>query len=509
MTASVSLPSLSGLVGRLGLEALLCSSWGFGLTTATPLQRALCRVAEGRPLGELAERPEVVAAFGGTLPTVRPTELAILSGIRVGKSLLAAAVAVFASQTCDVSRLGPGEVPRVSVVSLTMDLAAVIFDHIIGRMQASPVLSPLLLAEPVKGSVLVRHPSGRPVQIKVAAGARAGSSLVARWSAGLVFDEFPRMVGGDDAVVNWDDSRQAALLRLLPGAQMLHIGSPWAPFGPAYDLVTEHFGTPTKLLAVCKAPAWSMNPALWTPERCEEAKLADPDAYRTDVAAEFATPEEALFSSDLLAAAERPESEPEPGQTYSAAMDPATRGNAWTFGLFTRTGNRKRMVLARQWIGTREEPLSPRSVLREIALECRRYGVRTVESDQYSVDAIADLAREKDVGLNVVSMPLTEREKVERYLGIRAKLAEGEIELVPEVRADLLRLKRRPTQAGITIVLPLTSDGRHCDYAPTVMLGLGRYLRDVEPSQPTRDPEAERMLRAATKRYAPPRPRSW
>ena len=64
-----------------------------------------------------------------------------------------------------------------------------IFGHIVGRMMASPLLSKLILETPTADTLMVKHPSGRPVEIKVVAASKAGSSLVARWSAGG--DEVP------------------------------------------------------------------------------------------------------------------------------------------------------------------------------------------------------------------------------------------------------------------------------------------------------------------------------
>ncbi len=502
MSASPTLPSL---VASMSLHWMLTDPAGFGLTTASPLQRAITRIADGRPVGVLGEDPTVVAALGGVLavaqlPTVKPRELAILSGIRVGKSLMAGALAVHWSQICEVDNLGPGETPRVSIVSLTKDLADVVYGHVLGRLQSSPVLSRLVCGEPSSDSVMVRHPSGRPIEIKVVAGARAGSSLVARWSAGCIFDEFPRMISEADGVVNWEDSRNGVLLRLLPGAQLMHIGSPWAPSGPAYELVCEHWGHPTASMVVIKAPAPAMNPVYWTPDVVEQAKT-EPDVYRTDVLAEFATAEEALFSVETLERAMRPEAGPEPGHVYSAAMDPATRGNSWTIGFFTRTGRTKRMVCARQVTGSRAEPLSPRDVFRDvIAPECRRYAVMSIETDQWYIDALQDIARE--FGLSLTQTSLTDREKTERYMGVKARLELGEVELVPEVRVDLMRLRKRVTQNGVSVILPATSDGRHCDHAPTVMLGIGRYLRDVVNLAKVRvDPEVEAMRRATEKRF--------
>ncbi|MDP9001757.1 MAG: hypothetical protein M3O46_16790, partial [Myxococcota bacterium] len=225
------------------LERLLTHPSAFGLTSASPLQRAICRIADGLPLGKLADHVDVIAAIGNVsaLPQARPLELLILSGIRTGKSLLAAALAVRAALTCDLSQLRPGEPVRVSVVSLTTDLARVVFEHLCGTVTSKPMLRALVVGSPTADTVDLRHPSGHVVEVKVVAGARAGASLVARWSAGVIFDEAPRMNGEEDGVVNFDDARRAALGRLLTGAQLVSIGSPWAPRGPVYEAVQEHW----------------------------------------------------------------------------------------------------------------------------------------------------------------------------------------------------------------------------------------------------------------------------
>ena len=148
----------------LTLEALLTSPSAFGLETASPLQRAICRAADGLPLRELAAREDVQEAFGDVygLPDARPAELTIISGIRTGKSLLAAAIALRASQVCDVSRLGAGEVPRVSIVSLTLDLGRVVFDHLVGALRARPALRALMVGEPTVDTVCCAIPAAGP-----------------------------------------------------------------------------------------------------------------------------------------------------------------------------------------------------------------------------------------------------------------------------------------------------------------------------------------------------------
>jgi len=484
------------------LESLLVDRSLFGLATATPIQRAICRIADGVPLGALARDPVILDAVGdcSQIAGVRPRELAILSGIRVGKSLLASLLAIYWTQVCDVSKLGPGEIPRISIVSITRDLAEVVFGHVLGRIAASPRLSALVIGNPQAESITLRHPTGVPVEISVVSGSRAGSSLVARWSAGCIFDEFPRMMGADESVINWEDSRKAVLERILPNAQLVSIGSPWAPYGPAFDVYSNHWKHPSSEMVVVKTPAWNFNPYFWTPERVERAK-ANPDIYQTDVLAEFANPEESLFATHEIDAATRQSPttlKANPALAYRAAMDPATRGNGWTLVIVTRQGNRKIVAHVEEWRGSKVDPLSPKFVLNEIADVCRDYGITTIDTDIYMADAIKDLARE--VGLHVRQISMTDKERSKRYMSIKAKIAIGEIELSPErkFRNDLLQLKKKTTNNGPKIFLPATPDGRHCDYAPSLMLALSGYLEDMRPD--AIDPNsAEGIARQADK----------
>jgi hypothetical protein len=493
----------------LTLEALLTHPEAFGLVTASPLQRAVCRIADGLPLGELAAHPDVTSAIGdvSTLPATRPAELLVLSGIRTGKSLLAAALAVRAALTCDLSRLRPGETARVSVLSLTVDLGRVVFDHIAGTVAARPALRALMVGEPTSDSVTLRHPSGREVEIKVVAGARAGASLVARWSAGCVFDEAPRMLGEEDGVVNYDHARRAVLGRLLPGAQLVAIGSPWAPRGPVYEAVQEHAGKPTAQLVVVRAPAPAMNPVWWSPARVEALRVQDEQAWRTDVLGEFADPDTSLLSSVEIDRATR--KGPlvlgrhgslckgatcggcEDGHTYVAAMDAGTRGNAWTLVVVTR----KRaadgrlytcVVLAKQWQGSKADPLDPDKVLAEVARIVAGYGLEHVWSDQLAPDFMRSIGRRH--GLTVCIETVTAPRKVEIFESLRMRLADNGLEIPddPPFRADLLSIRKRVTMNGIAIELPRTADGRHADYAPALALAASKALADAALTPVTR-----------------------
>lgn len=502
--------ALVAALGHVSLETMLTSPVCFGLESASPVQRAICRVAEGSPLGALAAEPAVLRALGGTTNLHgRPREMALVCGVRTGKSLFAAACAVHGAMQADVSRVGPGEVPRFAIVSTSKDNAAVVYGHLVGRVKASPLLRACLLSDPdaSKDRLLLRHPSGRPIEIATVAGSRAGASLVARWLVGCVFDEYARMTGDStEGVVNWADMRAAVLERILPGGYLLHISSPWAPFGPAYEHVSKAWGQPSADLVVVRAKAPDMNPVWWTPERVERAKGGDPEVYRTDVMAEFASPDVALIPTDHLETCLRKERElPRvDGASYVAAMDPATRGNGWTLIIATREGPKRKVAAYHEWVGTRASPLDPAVVLRDVASVCRRYGVEAIDTDQWSGDALAALAR--PMGLRLHSWTLADRERTERYLALRTMFATGTIEIpdVPQLKTDLLRLKKRVTASGTTIALPETSDGRHCDSAPALMLAMSRYLDDVPPPTAAAvDQELARMRAAALRAYGP------
>lgn len=491
---------------RVRLEWLFTSPKAFGVTTATPVQRAICRVSDGEPLGDLWDNPDVRNAFGGVRPPESaPKKLVILAGIRGGKSLLTAAKAVAASQNCNLSRTSAGDEIRIPVLATDKDTAKVVFSHIVGNLQAKPLLRSLMIGEPTAESVWLRHPSGRPIEIKVTAMSKAGSTLVGRWLASCIFDEAPRMAGAEDAVENLEDALAAIEGRILEGGQIMMPGSPWAPFGPIYELVTKHFGAPDENIVVVRAPGPLMNPVYWTEERCEKLRQQNPAAHRTDVLGEFADPEEAIFSSLELDAATRSADRavllPEPRHHYSFAMDPATRGNAWTLVGMTCTGlggptgisPKFAIPIVRQWVGSKTSPLKPALVLSEIAEICRRYGCDTVVTDQHSVDALRDLA---DLyGLTLIEETINAKNRLPMVERARVLMAQGLLEIPPDTqfRTDLLAAKRRITQNGVTLILPTTGDGRHADYVPA--LGLALEHPPFAPDEP--EPEIDRDFQRA------------
>jgi hypothetical protein len=480
-------------MSKVSTEQLLTSPQGFGIATASPAQRAACRILDGEPLGDLRAHPDAIALVGGVdaiaaLPSERgiaPTEVALLAAIRTSKTIIACAAALRASQSVDVSRLGPGEVPRVSLVSLKLDTSAVAHRLLTETMRASPTLKGLMLDD-TADTLTVRHPSGRPIEIACVAGSKAGAGLVARWSAGVIFDEAPRMNGAGDGVVNLSDMRAAILGRLLPGAQALYIGSPWSPHGDVYDMVEQSWGKPTRHMVVLRGTGPMLNPVWWTPERAADLEEKNPTAYRTECLGEFADPESGLLNPVAVACSTRAaplELEWEQGAQYFAAVDPSDglkAGNGFTLAIVARVtpepptkywgeawsrppgdmAPRFRVVLTREWRG-----LSPASCWREISKLCRTYKIRRARTDQFAASANADLARMCGIDLHVDRASATSN--LEDWTNFQTLLHNDRIELSPDpvLRRDLLGVKRRITQGASKIVLARTTDGRHSDSA--------------------------------------------
>jgi hypothetical protein len=477
------------------LERLLTSPKAFGLTRATSIQRAVCRIVQGLPLDDLCEAddelaevlertcgPAGAASCVALLPTTQPLEVYCLCGIRTAKSLICAAIALRAALTVDLDMLLPGEEACVSVVSIKLSKAKIIMRHLKGALRGA--LRPLLARKPTESTIWIRRPQDhRVVRIEIAAGANAGGSLVGDWSAGAIFDEWTRMNGEADlSVINFDDMRKAVLGRLLPGAQLVGVGSPWAPRGPAYETVQAYWGKPSERIVVLRPPAKAMNPAYWTEQRITELRLSPKGewVYRTDYLGEFADPESAFFATAELESVIRrsPVHAARDGKSqYFAAMDPAARRNAWTLVIGARIynddGTYKIVVaFARQWLPRAGVPLKPEVVMKDIKAECARYGVREVFTDQWSSDAIAALGRHEKLTVTVHAM--TTAEIVHCYDALRLRVLEGpkaiELHGDPYLRGDLLAVRKVVTNQAVRIALPITSDGRHADYAPPTAL---------------------------------------
>ena len=470
----------------LSTEMLLTEPTGFDLD-ASALQRALVRAADGHPLGDGLTDAEVSRHFGcdrSMLGLVLPVLVVVIAGVRGGKSLLAACAAVKGCLAADLSRLKLHEVPRFAIVAPTVDNAQATFRLLTGGVLASPRLSRLVVGEPTTDTLTLRRPDGRVVEIVVVAASRGAVTMRSRWLVGFVLDEVA-LFGSEPtgAVVNAEELLRGGETRLVPGAQGWLISSPFGPQGLLYELYRDHFGKPGRVLVV-HAPTRAMNPT-FPAEQIEAIRARQPDVAAREYDALWTDAETAFLQSDSIDRATRTELEipPEEGHYYVAVIDPATRGNGWTLAIAclrtTATGLRRSIVLAREWRGSKVAPLSPKATLAEIATIVKPYGLDMIYTDQYAGDALADLAI--GFGITLVIEAATQASKMEIYRSLETLLRTDAAELppIPQVRQDLLGVRRHVGRSGVTAELARTADGRHADFAPSIATALAKAT--VEP----------------------------
>jgi len=481
------------------LERILTGR-GFAALRASPLQLAIARAADGRALnGVLA--PDALRAHFGTYeftPIRNVALVCLICGVRSGKSFLAACAVIKAALTADLSKLKQHEVPRCAIVAPTVDNADQTFSILSGIVSTSTILAPLVVKQ-VEGELLLRRPDGRIVEIVVVAAHRGATTLRSRWLAGFVLEEaalFGIEVQG--AAVTAEEVLRAGEPRLLPGTQGWIISSPFGPQGLLWNLYRTHFGAPGRVLVV-HAPTIAMNPA-FDPQTVEDVRKRDPDTAAREFDAQWLDSSRALLTGDQVDRCTRIEPLEVPmarGHTYYAFMDPATRGNAWTLVIATRTRREDRrktvIVIARQWVGSKTVPLSPRAVLKDISQICSQYDVRFAWTDQYSADALKDLAQENDFSLVIDTVDAGKRNDL--YQSLATAFADGTVEIPPDpvVRSDLLSIQKIATQNAVVFRLPVTSDGRHADYVPPIAMAVSRRIPDPEVVTPEEIARRERQ----------------
>lgn len=496
--AGFDYPPLQVVFGSL--EGLLTSEYGFGLTTATPVQRAVCHALDtGTIPDELWAIPEVSDAFGGIRPTAPSVEFLMVCGIRGAKTLIAVATCVWKALTLDFSKMNlrPGEIPRASVVSRLEENARVGYEYAVGAIRQSEILRSLMVGEPTADTITLRHYSGIPVEIAIVAMSATGVSLVSRWCIACVFDEAPRMASEDDGVINLESQRRAIRGRVVQGGVLMYIGSPLGAKGMVYQMFQENWKVAEQKIPVVKAIGPVLNPSHWTPERCAELQAADPDTYECDVLANFIDPNAQFFPTTSIEACMRkdPLVRPyDPAHRYSAAMDPGFSVNAWTLVIGHTPDNRSFVVdYAGEWRGSQTAPLSAKETLTEMKGVLDAYKVETVTSDQYAFGPIKDIAQ--DIGFGVSEMKFTSESRKKLYTSLRTRVVSTLLDLptLPELKRDLQNVRKVFTKGEFQITLVETSDGRHADFAPALAILCGGYLEQAELPAPARQPRVALM----------------
>jgi len=286
-----------------------------------------------------------------------------------------------------------------------------------------------------------------------------------------------------DEVAKWKDSDTGVnpagqvlasvrpTMATQPNARIVLSSSPFGMLDAHYDSFEEG---DTAFQITAFAPTWEANPTLTE----AETRAIEPEEgvwLREYAAIPQAEAETSLLTDLLIDRATRAEEGDMPwteGWSYVAAMDPATRTNAWTFAIAGQGLDEKRhVVLAREWVPRPGIPLDPKTVLAEIAHYLGSYGLAMAYTDQHAVEMLRAMAEPH--GVQLIEAPWTPTTKREGYEHL-LKLAQANRLGLPkdaQVKADLLGIRKVITRSGVQYQLAEVR-GRHADYAPTIALAV-------------------------------------
>jgi len=183
----------------------------------------------------------------------------------------------------------------------------------------------------------------------------------------------------------------------------------------------------------------------------EQERAKDGEAFRREYLAEFAKSVSGFLSPTLLRAAMTPAMRrraPSAGRLYIATLDPAFRRDAFAFCIGHMEAGYwvQDFLIAPQ--GTREKPLSPAMMMRQIAEVCRSYQVSFVFTDQYHQESIQELGQAN--GMTVSPVYLDNQKKASVWGDFAALLAQGRVQLLddPECIDELAKMEKHITSAG-------------------------------------------------------------
>lgn len=300
-----------------------------------------------------------------------------------------------------------------------------------------------------------------------------------------------------DEVAKWADTDTGAnpadqvlksvrpTMQTQPNARMVLSSSPMSTMDAHYD--AYEFGE-TALQITAQAATWEANPTVSE----DDTRRDEPDEAtwaREYAAIPQAEAETSLLTNLITERARRVIPQPwdmpfVEGHRYVAAMDPATRGHAWTLVVATKGPDGiRRVVLAREWRGTPSRPLSPKAIMVEVKALISAYGLRTVVTDQAAIDYLRDLVPPK---LFLIDAPWTQAEIQRCCKHVLTLLQDEQLELHPDpmVKSDLLGIRQQFTRAGMRMYFAEVK-GRHSDYAPAVALAVdeARFQAKLPPDE--------------------------
>ena len=278
--------------GSLSFRAFL-ESPDFTNLTLSSVVAAIADASEGIPVTTIAAAvcKQVFGCGPEGLPKEFRREVGISAGGRGGKtSRFLAPKAIHAAWTVplrlpgapvdpaflNAQQITQGEHPASIIIAPKRRLAKQCFSMVKGYVEASPILKSALVGEPTGESLTLRRPDGILVDIQVAVADKGGASARSKSLLFCGVDE-ACFLSGTGSAVNDEDICSAARPRLVPGAQIWIVSTPWVENeGVLEGLITSDWGKHTNALVAARVSTRLLNPT-WDPDgSIEKAERARP-----------------------------------------------------------------------------------------------------------------------------------------------------------------------------------------------------------------------------------------
>lgn len=369
-------------------------------------------------------------------PTEPHDELWLVIGRRGGKSNSAALLAVYEAVFNDHrSKLAPGEVATVMVVSSDRKQSRSVMRYIRGLLLENPMLSRLVVKDGPESIELANR-----CVIEVMTATHRGTRGYT--TACVIADE---IAFWHSEGANPDASILAAIRPSLAtlGGKLIALSSPYARRGVLWKNYRRHFGQEGRVL-VAQAPSLLMNPML-PPQVVADAKAEDPVSAAAEYEAQFRTDVEGYCTIEAVEACTRPgklELGPVPGRRYHAFTDPSGGvADAFTLSIAHHDNGTAVVDLVRAI----RPPFSPEAVVAEYAELLSTYGITKVTGDAYGGEWPREQFRKRGIAYEKSA-----RNRSELYRDLLPLLNSERVELPPLARLsnELVSLERRTTRGG-------------------------------------------------------------
>ncbi len=407
-----------------------------------------------------------------------------------GKTTIAAALALYEAWTCDLGRVGRGQVPCAFVVSPTLRVAKIMVT--IARELVRETELDRYVEDDTGEGFTLRRADRRLVEVRCVAASKGGANLRGRDVVVLVLDESEFFASSEDGAADGysitdRDQISAAMPRLL--GYVLPISTPWPTENVTAEYFDRNWGRPQDAVAAVGTSMF-MRPS---------------ERLREDIAREMARDEEnalreyecvpgvrggsRLFDIDSIRAAvdsDRPlVLMARAGSFVGAGGDVAFERDSSAIAVVARSPDALvEMLEADEVRPARGAPLSPGYVIRErFAPVMQRHGVRAIWLDaHYRQSAIEHLLACK---LAMADAPAGVQGKYDTYMHVRGLLRGRQLRIpnAPRLIAQLRAVTATPLPGGKTrITSPRRAGSGHGDVVSALVLACWAVRVDAELS---------------------------